>query len=222
MKFARVRVRLEAEQDSPVHAALADTPASDTVRVRYGGFSEDGPRTYVCSVAGDVPVLESRLAATEGIRSHEVIHRRKGYALLYVLSELQEYEVWLQQVFTEGSLTMVPPVDLPDEDSYVFRLIGRSADLQEAIDAASERLPLDVERVGEYTQPDERVTASLTSRQIEAVEAALATGYYASPRASTTEDVAAVLDCAPSTAAEHLRNAEAALVRTVFEDDLVH
>ncbi|MWV40216.1 helix-turn-helix domain-containing protein [Natrialba sp. INN-245] len=220
MKFARVQVSLRQEQNSPIHTALADTEASDTVRVRYGGFNEDGPRTYVCSVTGENGVLETRLEATEGILEHEIIHRRPGYALFYVVSALHEYELWLQRLFTQESLTMIPPVDLRTDRRFVFRIIGRSDDLQRAVGDAGERLPLDVERVGDYNQPDERVTASLTNRQIDAVEAALETGYYASPRESTTEDVASVLGCAPSTAAEHLRKAEAALVRTVFESDM--
>jgi len=52
---------------------------------------------------------------------------------------------------------------------------------------------------------------------VEAVRAALSVGYYAVPREATHEDVAAVLDCAPSAVSEHLRKAESALVRSVFE-----
>ncbi|WP_254831741.1 helix-turn-helix domain-containing protein [Haloglomus salinum] len=220
MKFARVRVSLEESQDTPIHSALADTTASDTVRVRYGGFSEDGPRTYVCSVTGDVSALDSRLAVTEGILSHEFLRRQADYAVIHLVSELNEYEIWLQRVFTEQSLTMIPPVDVEEGYSFVFRLLGQPEDLQQAIGDASEQLPLDVERVGNYHQPDERITASLTDRQIEAVEKALAVGYYDIPREGTAEEVAAALDCAPSTASQHLRKAESALVQAVFEGDM--
>lgn len=220
MKFARVRVSLEEHQDSPIHSALADTAASDTVRVRYGGFSEDGPRTYVCSVTGDISALDSRLATTDGVLSHAFLRRRTDYAVVHLVSELNEYEIWLQRVFTEQSLTMIPPVDVEEDYSFVFRLIGQPEDLQHAIADASEQLPLDVERIGNYNQPDERITASLTDRQIEAVEQALASGYYDIPREGTTEDVAAALECAPSTASQHLRKAESALVQAVFEGDM--
>jgi predicted DNA binding protein len=220
MKFARVRVSLEDSQDSPIHSALTDTAASDMVRVRYGGFSEDGPRTYVCSVVGDLSALDSRLAVTEGILSHEFLRRRSDYGVVHLVSELNEYEIWLQSVFTDQSLTIIPPVDVEDGYSFVFRLLGQPEDLQQAIADASEQLPLDVERIGNYNQPDERVTASLTDRQIEAVEEALASGYYNIPREGTTEDVAAALECAPSTASQHLRKAESALIQAVFEGDM--
>lgn len=221
MRFAQVRVSLQNQQHSPIHTALTDTTASDTVRVRYGGFNEDGPRTYVCSVTGEITVLETRLDETDGIITQNIIHRRPGYALFYIVEELSDWEVWLQKLFSQDSLTMIPPVDLEKGRSFVFRIIGHSEDLQQAIADASERLPLDVERVGNYNQPDERITASLTSRQIEAVEAAIATGYYTIPRESTIEDVSAELDCAPSTASEHLQKAESALIQAVFEDDMV-
>jgi predicted DNA binding protein len=56
----------------------------------------------------------------------------------------------------------------------------------------------------------------LSDRQREAVRAALDIGYYDQPRGATHEDVAAALDCAPSTASEHLRKAEAELVRAAM------
>lgn len=220
MRFARVRVSLQNHQHSPIYTALTDTKASDTVRVRYGGFNENGPRTYVCSVTGEITVLETRLKETGGIITQNIIHRRPGYALFYIVEELSDWEVWLQRLFSQDSLTMIPPVDLEKSCSFVFRIIGHSEDLQRAVEDAGERLPLDIEQVGNYNQPDERITASLTSRQIEAVEAAISTGYYTIPRECTIEDVSAELGCAPSTASEHLRKAESALVQGVFENDL--
>lgn len=59
--------------------------------------------------------------------------------------------------------------------------------------------------------------AMLTAHQREAVEAALALGYYDIPRESSQEDIAAAIDCAPSTAAEHLRKAEGKLVQSAFD-----
>ena len=86
----------------------------------------------------------------EGILEHEIIHRRPGYALFYVVSTLHEYELWLQRLFTQESLTMIPPVDLRTDRRFVFRIIGRPDDLQRAVADAGKRLPLDVERVGDY------------------------------------------------------------------------
>ncbi|MXR22550.1 helix-turn-helix domain-containing protein [Halobacterium bonnevillei] len=44
-------------------------------------------------------------------------------------------------------------------------------------------------------------------------------GYYDVPRTASQDDVAAQLDCAPSTVAEHLRKAEAALAGAAIRND---
>ncbi|PSP27438.1 hypothetical protein BRC65_05590 [Halobacteriales archaeon QH_2_65_14] len=71
---------------------------------------------------------------------------------------------------------------------------------------------------GTIPQP-ETAAEQLSERQREALRVALAVGYYDSPRRATHEDVADRLDCAPSTASEHLQKAEATLVRsTILEE----
>ncbi|MFC6975764.1 helix-turn-helix domain-containing protein [Halomicroarcula sp. GCM10025709] len=61
------------------------------------------------------------------------------------------------------------------------------------------------------------VETRLSDRQREAVEAALSLGYYDIPRTATHEAVADALDCAPSTAAEHLRKAESRVLHALFD-----
>ena len=217
MKYVRLRMSSQERLHSPIYEALIETGAADTVRIRYGGVSGDGPRTYVCEVAGDVDTLETQFETTEGILEHDVLRCNGGYVLCYVSSEPNEHELRLREAFTDASLTTIPPVVLEADGGFVFRVIGRSADLQRAVADARELHPVDVERVGTYDRADERIAASLTSRQTDAIEAALSVGYYTVPREGTHGDVAEALDCAPSTASEHLRKADATLVRTAFE-----
>jgi predicted DNA binding protein len=74
---------------------------------------------------------------------------------------------------------------------------------------------VDVRAVGEYLagRIDERL--ELTQRQLDAVEAAVETGYYSATREATMEAVADRLDCAPGTAAELLRRAERTVMSAV-------
>ena len=60
------------------------------------------------------------------------------------------------------------------------------------------------------------IEAHLTDRQREVAETAVELGYYDIPRSASQEDIAAELDCAPSTIAEHLRKAEARILRAQF------
>jgi len=79
---------------------------------------------------------------------------------------------------------------------------------------ASEAVDVEVHAVGKQGVDIADTPADvLSDRQREAVLAALELGYHDQPRGATHEDVAATLDAAPSTASEHLRKAEAKLVR---------
>ncbi|MCJ0619826.1 helix-turn-helix domain-containing protein, partial [Haloarcula hispanica] len=76
---------------------------------------------------------------------------------------------------------------------------------------------VDVREVGEYDSRRLDTGAALTDRQFEAVAAAVDCGYYADPREGSVDDVADELGCAPGTAAEHLRKAEAHVMADVLE-----
>ncbi|MFD1515154.1 helix-turn-helix domain-containing protein, partial [Halomarina rubra] len=60
-----------------------------------------------------------------------------------------------------------------------------------------------------------RFDPGLTTRQTEAVVAAVRVGYFATPRTGTVADVASTLDCSPATAAEHLRKAQAKVMQAL-------
>jgi predicted DNA binding protein len=57
----------------------------------------------------------------------------------------------------------------------------------------------------------------LTDRQHEVLEAAYRAGYYAWPRESTAEEVAAALDLTGPAFRGHLRKAEYAMLSELFE-----
>ncbi len=64
---------------------------------------------------------------------------------------------------------------------------------------------------------EDTVVRTLSARQREAARVALAVGYFDTPRGATIEDVANELDCATSTAAEHLQKAESRVFSMLFE-----
>ena len=59
--------------------------------------------------------------------------------------------------------------------------------------------------------------SALSDRQFEATAVAVELGYYETPREATVANVADRIDCAPGTAAEHLRKAEGTLVHRAVE-----
>jgi predicted DNA binding protein len=216
MKYVRLRVEFPPEARPPVHAALLDCDAFAGGDVRFGGISTAGPRTYVIEVDGTPERIAAALDDHDGVHESELVYAEGRHGVVYALAESSDAELAMQATLSQGSLVAMPPIPLDPDGSVVFRVVGEQADLQAAVEAVSADLPATVERLGDYDRPPERVGAALTDRQGELLALGLELGYYDVPRTASHEDVAEVAGCAPSTASEHLRKAEAALVRATF------
>ena len=217
MRYARLRIRLR-EALSPTHEAFLACEDLRCASLRYGGVGTSAPPTYLFEVAGDLAELDGALAATDGVAEWDLTPLAGpggDEAYLYVRARTGDVEGRLRRLFTRASLVTIPPVGI-DGHATQFHVVGRPSDLQASIADARETLPVTVERLGEYDRPSERETAALSERQYEALLAGLEVGYYDVPRRGTHEAVAERLDCAPSTASEHLRKAEATLVRELL------
>lgn len=110
---------------------------------------------------------------------------------------------------------MLPPV-ARQEGAVEVRLVGEPPAVSDIVEALPPRVEVDVHEVGGGGLPNHPTDVPLTERQREAVRAALELGYYDRPREATHEDVGAVIDCAASTATEHLQKAEAKFVRAAM------
>lgn len=113
-------------------------------------------------------------------------------------------------------------IDLPirfDEDEITVTMLGETDKLQAAYDMIPEPIKdhTTVERVKSFSPVAHGVASELTPRQRQILDAAIDVGYYSVPRDGTTADVGDAADCAPSTAAEHLRKIEARVLSTVAE-----
>ena len=122
----------------------------------------------------------------------------------------------LFETFTRDTLLLVPPIAFSDDGAATVSLFGNSAEVQAAIESIPDAIEVDVHEVSGMADTPKVTGAMLTARQREAVEAALSLGYYDIPREASYQDVAVEIDCAPSTAAEHLRKAEGKLVQSAF------
>lgn len=107
-------------------------------------------------------------------------------------------------------------VEYHPDGTVTFSMFGPGEMIQAAIDTVPNPVSVTVEEISGLQAMPQTVASALTDRQREAVEAAIEVGYYDVPRTGSQDDVATRLDCAPSTAAEHLRKIESKVLRSLF------
>lgn len=158
-------------------------------------------------VEGDREAYRDRIRDVESVREVTLTPIDRDSFYSYVCQETREEEEAWRRAFARRNLVVVPPLSY-DERGVRITVVGASADLQALLDDLPGGIDVTVHEVGDYDRRHATVAGGLTDRQLEAVAAAVDVGYYAVPRGGSLADVAAELDCAESTASNHLRKAE--------------
>jgi hypothetical protein len=208
MHSVRLAIEHTPETIHPMHAFVCASDAVDR-EVLLEGRTDDGIRTLLFHVEGDPGAYEAALAEQEEIIEYDVRPDRTDGFFLYVRAPNRDAEDMLFDAFERETVVVVPPTEFRSDMTMRLTVVGHSEDLTGLVDALPEALSVDILEVGAY---DRAVGPTLTDRQREAIAAARDVGYYEIPREGDVEAVAAVLDCAVSTASTLLRRAEASLV----------
>jgi len=168
-------------------------------------------------VEGDIEAFERRIEAVETVTAYELTPAGEDAFYAYVRDATNESLRATFEVVFRDPVVVVPPVEFTESGRVTFSVFGPSGDVQAAVDGLDDSLGVTVTAVTGLEGTPGVVESPLSDRQRDAVETALELGYYEIPREASHEDVAAAVDCAPSTAAEHLRKAEAKLLRSMLE-----
>jgi predicted DNA binding protein len=209
MKYLRCVLRFPESVIHPVHRFIGEHDAVVKDQLLHGNTMGDDWDTFLFYVEGDSEAYASALAATPQIHEYEIIRidsEDSFYA--YVTQEANEIDEQLFDTFSRSGVIVVPPVDFLSDGTARLTIVGESDALQSSLAAVPDEIQLDVERVGEYDGTQATFDPELTDRQLEAVAAAVETGYYAVPRRGTITEISDELGCASGTASEHLRKAE--------------
>jgi predicted DNA binding protein len=181
--------------------------------------ADDEPRALLFHVEGPDPRRDAyadALRDTDSVVDFE-LDRRGRTLYAYVLEDRSPFDERLAATFSRLRLVIVPPVDFAADRSIRLTVVGSASAVQSAVSAVPEHIETDVRRVGGFdaTVVDPTGGAALTERQREAVEAAVESDYYGATREGSVAVVAETLNCSTGTAAEHLRKAEARVMRAV-------
>ncbi|MCU4743526.1 helix-turn-helix domain-containing protein [Halobacteria archaeon AArc-m2/3/4] len=236
----RVRLHLAPGGVHPVYELLTTSPSVERASSVHWNVTEDGTLTMLHRIRGDVDGIEAALEGIGQLQAYEVLRvdetdsvdassggvdaapvgesATKGEtAYVYLRDEGTDDSRRLFRSLSRDGVLMVGPIEY-DETGASFTVVGEDRVLSRAHESIPDRFDVTIDGIGE---PESAIdpTSELSDRQREAARVGVELGYFDVPREASHEDVARVLECAPSTAAEHLQKAQSRLVRSAFEDD---
>ena len=217
MKHVRVRITAHGREGDihPMYGVMTRAPFVERATALQWNYTGDalGILHYV---VGDADALEAAMREIPEVVGYDVERIDNRSCYVYVRDATTDS---LREMFgpiSSGGLVVVPPIEYEPDGTVALSIFGPDDEIQDAVETISVPVEVTIEAVGGLAGTTAAVEARLTDRQREAVETALELGYYDVPRTATQEDVAAELDCAPSTAAEHLQKAESRVLRAQF------
>jgi len=172
----------------------------------------DGTITMLAEVRGEAERYREILAESPEVHEFTVADGAEDRAWGYSRTETNELTEYMLERDRELELVRDSPIEITDDGSQRLTLVGTEAAFVRASQFEDpEGYDIQIEKTGEYHPDSGRLLDGLTSRQQEVLEAAVATGYYETPRQATHEDIAEVVDCSPATVGEHLQKIERAV-----------
>lgn len=212
MKRVRMTFRPEGVEVHPVYDLLAGGAdyLSAVELVNWNVSAE--PAGFLVRAEGDADAFAEDLDAIPEVLHREFIRVGEDEFYVYHTCEKTPMTDAIFEAFSLQSLLVVFPMEYHDDGAATVTVVGPGPDIETVLAEVPDEIAVDIEAVGGPEVREDGVLSRLSDRQREAVEAGIEIGYYEHPRRATSEDVAAVMGCAPSTAAKHLRKAESKLV----------
>lgn len=220
MRYLQLTATPPLDAAPPFFGLIADSDLVREARVVDWTLSRDGSVTVMYAVEGDHAAFERRTDDLRTVTDIDVAPVDGGQ--FYVLATVDTAESPIVETLvssvTRPGLIVVKPIVYHDGQVHA-RMVGRSDALQTTVETMPPTVDVEVREIGSFPGAANAPTATLSDRQRQAVLAALDLGYYDTPAGATHEDIADRIGCAPSTASEHLKKAEAKLVRATMETD---
>ncbi|CDK38803.1 Bacterio-opsin activator domain-containing protein [Halorubrum sp. DM2] len=217
MKYLRLELRYPPDLMHPMHRLVDESDAVERDVLLQGTILDETADTFLFYVEGDIDVYTDALRAVDRIREYEVTRIDDDGYYVFLTQRRDAVDEAMFDPLQRTGIVVVPPVDFRPSGIVRLTLIGERGPLGDALAELPDRIASDVLRIGEYDWRQDLFDPELTDRQFDALAAAVETGYYDSPRSGTVEEVADRIDAAPSTASEHLRKAESAMMSAFME-----
>lgn len=216
MRYLQLEIQFPSGTRHPMHQFLVEQESIRRAYLRHWNFSNPEHVTTLFHIVGDIKEgRDEYLAALESVSTIEEydttsVDDRSFY--VYVREAAGEHARRFRELLEDTDLLVVPPIEYGTSGEMVLEVAGESEELQSIVAGLRDHLSISVNRISEYDAYRESQVTALTDRQKEVLEVAQDCGYYEIPRQTSVREIADRLDCSKSTAANHLRKAEARLV----------
>lgn len=218
MKHVRVRItaRGRAGEIHPMYGVMTEASFVERATAIQWNYTGDalGILHYV---VGDADELEKSMQEIPEVIDYDMERIDEQSCYVYVRDATTDTLQAMFSPISSGGLIAVPPIEYEPDGTVVFSMFGPDDEIQDAVEGVSVPVDVTIEEVGGLNSTAATIEATFTDRQREVAETAVQLGYYDIPRSASQEDIAAELNCAPSTIAEHLRKVEARILRAQFE-----
>lgn len=203
-------VTVTPPESTPPGRLLEDESDVRPDRVHNFDVLDDGSVVLLGRFRGDLEQVRAVLTADEDVLGFSISDTDRDGGLVYVHSRPPPGVARFLALPQAHEVFFDVPVETTADGRYRVDLVGETNEaLQAALADVPPGIDVTVERIGPYREERGDLTARLTDRQREVLDAARDLGYYESPRAATHRDIADRLDIATGTVAEHLQKIEA-------------
>ncbi|WP_265111198.1 helix-turn-helix domain-containing protein [Halosolutus halophilus] len=217
MKTVRLRLRPPEGSFPGVDAVFATTEGVDREALVHFEWLGDGTYSMLYRLAVEPGTeLDDVLASHEEVIDYDFVASGDRERYCYVHVEERELLSELLAIADAHALVLERPIRFVDGDA-VLTVVGDASAIRDAYHDATGTIDVSIEWSGGYEPGKSDALGRLTSRQREAVRTAYDLGFYETPRRTSYEEIGDELDCAPSTANELLRRAEATIVAATLD-----
>ena len=214
-----VRLTLDAggreAEIHPMYDVMANAPFVERATAMHWNYSgeELGIMHYV---EGDAERFRAAAESFPEVIDIELTRAGAGEFYAYVLDATNESVREMFEAVDRSPAVVIPPIEYAADGTVSYSVFGPGDEIQAAIERLPDPVDVTVEEIGGLAAVPGVEAGLLSDRQRTAMEAALSLGYYEIPRRATHEDIADLLDCAPSTVDEHLRKAESRVLSSLM------
>jgi hypothetical protein len=215
MRYLDVSVSQAPAERNAMHQFCVGHEAYGAARLLHREPDPPDEHAALFHVEGPTEPYVDALEARSGLYDYAVSPCPDETFYCYVHEEMVTADRTFASAFEQPGLLVLTPVVYRPDGSVRVTAVGPADAVQEAVESVPDAMALDVRSVGRYDASRVDSRLEVTTRQFEAVQAAVDLGYYRAPREAGIADVAERLDCATGTAGELLRRAERTVMRSL-------